>query len=107
ALISHRPRWLAWAALGAGGFGAGLCGALAAAIVRAARSRGLSVSLRDSLFTPRRTQSAAPEVVTFASGVGWRLDADLYRPPREVSSRNQRLASVIVVHGGAWQWGDK
>jgi acetyl esterase/lipase len=105
-LRSHRPRWLAVTALGAGAFAATLGAVLSAAIVWEARSHELSVSLRDNLFGARRPPPAAPELVTFATGAGWQLDADLYRPP-DAGSGNRRAPAVIVVHGGAWRSGDK
>jgi acetyl esterase/lipase len=49
--------------------------------------------------------ASLPEVVTFRSGDGWHLDADLYRPPAARSSST--VPAIVVVHGGAWQCGDK
>lgn len=103
---ARHARWLSFAAIGAGVLGAGVSAALSAPILWAARSRGQSVSVRASLCGRYTHHDPGPEVVTFASGVGWQLDADLYRPPK-ASPPVQPVPSVIVVHGGAWRWGDK
>jgi acetyl esterase/lipase len=99
-------RRLAVAALGLGALSATVSASLSAMVFLLARSRGLSLSLRGSMFRPHGAVAALPELVTFASEEGWRLNADLYRP-QSPSPRTQRAPAVIVVHGGAWRWGDK
>lgn len=73
---------------------------------RIARHQRLQVPLRECLLPPSATAIAEPEVVTFAAGEGWALQADLYRPSASLHG-SVRLPCLVVVHGGAWCKGDK
>jgi acetyl esterase/lipase len=77
--------------------------ALSASTIRTACRLGLRLSLQESL-SGRHVQSRllSPEVIAFAEG----LNGDLYRPADDVSVTRGRPC-VVVVHGGAWRWGDK
>ncbi|MGI9146800.1 MAG: alpha/beta hydrolase [Chloroflexota bacterium] len=100
------PRRVTFVALLTGAFGVVLNSAVVWATLSAVRSRNLSVSLRGSLLGATCRSPLAPERVTFSSAGGWPLAADLYRPSG-ARAAGKRLPSVIVVHGGAWQSGDK
>jgi acetyl esterase/lipase len=101
ALQDVRSRRGARAALLAGVLATALSVAPGLAVLKTAQSRGLSVSVWAALLG--RTPTDLPtSVITFASGAGWRLDADVYGassgPPR---------TTIVLAHGGAWTSGDK
>ena len=93
-------------ALGLGALAAGVSSALVGRVYLTTRRLGLPWSLTASLFGPTTGAGLPPERVTFAAGESWRLDADLYRPVPPIS-RGRLTPAVVVVHGGAWQRGDK
>jgi acetyl esterase/lipase len=98
----RRRRW-GWTALGVGAACAAINAVFTVPIVVAARALGQPISLTESLFGSAPQAAIVPRVVTFATGDGWRLDADLYQPRPDSPPR----PAVIVVHGGAWIGGDK
>ena len=101
-----RQRRSAVFALTLGLLAAGASAALSARVLWTARLHALRVPLGNGLFAPRAAAQPRPEVVEFAAGEGWQLYADLYRPDAARWGA-QLLPAVVVVHGGAWRWGDK
>jgi acetyl esterase/lipase len=97
---------LARVAFVGGALSAAVGGVAAASVIGIARSRGDSISLTESLFGVTALDTR-PEIVTFASGEEWQLQADLYRPPHGAGRGDELLPSVVVVHGGGWRYGDK
>jgi acetyl esterase/lipase len=100
----HTPHWTSWLVLVLGAASAALNAALTVPVFLAARTLGQPIALGESFIGTTTEHSIEPRVVTFASGDGWRLEADLYRPAALASGTRP---AVIVVHGGAWQGGDK
>jgi acetyl esterase/lipase len=96
-----RSRRLSLGALLLGLVAAGLNGVPAAAVLLGGRSRGLSLSIWQSVFGSTGP-AISPCEVTFASGPGWRLLADVYTPPSAA-----RATSIVLAHGGGWNGGDK
>lgn len=89
----------------AAGLGAALLGGTcSAAVFRVARAHGLRLSGHGRARGHGRPVPCRVEVVTFAAGPGWHLQADLYRP---LADAPRPTPGVVVVHGGAWRRGDK
>src|SRR5438105_7361033 len=100
-----QARWIGWLIVSTGAACAVVHAALTLPVFLAARSLGQPISIAESLFGSAASASTAtPELVTFASGDGWQLQADLYRPPTNAANRR---AAIVVVHGGAWHAGGK
>jgi acetyl esterase/lipase len=100
-----RPRLVGSTALALGAVSAGLAAAVTAPVFGTARSLGVPISAADSLFGTGGAAFVEPALVTFAAGDGWHLDADVYRP--RTTASGSLAPVVVVVHGGAWQRGDK
>jgi acetyl esterase/lipase len=101
---SRGSRTTGWVVLSFGAGCAALNAALSVPVFIAARALGQPMSLSESLFGKRDWPSIRPEVLTFAAGPGYQLQADLYRTRADPAVR---VPSVVVVHGGAWRGGDK
>jgi len=106
------PRWVGTLAVTLGVCSALVSGALTAAVMLRAQSLGLPMTLQSLGLAQRQLIGdggqgwSEHEAVTLASSDDpWRIEADLYRPsPRgELTQRG----AILVVHGGAWQHGDK
>ena len=76
---------------------------ISTALYRTAQAHGIRLSLRTALFGARQHESIQSQEVTFARGVDWRLKADLYWARNAAARR----PAVVVIHGGAWRYGDK
>jgi acetyl esterase/lipase len=108
-----KPRWVGTLAVTVGAGSALVSGAMTAAVLLRAHSLGLPIMAQALGLAQRRDQSVGggqawsePELVSLNSrDNGWRIEADLYRP----SSRGAltERGAIVVVHGGAWQHGDK
>jgi acetyl esterase/lipase len=100
-----RRRWLSRVSLGVSVLSASLTAANTAEVLLAAKTLGISVSLKDSLLGSGEAAGPVAEVVTFFRRDDRDLHADLYRPPLNASVT--AVPALVVVHGGAWFMGDK